>query len=715
MTAATEVERERGFPWPLLVIVGVAFAVAAYYAWQVTTWKVMTDELLYSKLGLNVIHEHSPRPHMHGEPVNVYNQLYPLITAPVYALFDMPAAFRIVHVINAAAMASAAIPAYLLARELSLPRLWSYLGAALAVAIPWLTLVTVLFTESVAYPAFLWAVWAMQRCVARPSPGADALAIGGLLLAFLGRTQLLVLAPILPLAIVLHEVLHRRSLRRGLVYSFRDHRLLAGAFGLGALVLLLVYGRSNPEGILGAYGTTARGDLIPPGLLSTMAANLDYVIVGIGVLPAVLAAGWAITALVRPGDRAGHAFALILVLAVAGLTVQTTSFELRFGQGFLQERYLFYIAPLLSVAMLRALSGPEQPWAGVLVAGIATALMLGEATYSPGVAPLFASPSTGFYTVLDGRAYDLGKLLGRQDLDPQTVIQWGTALLAVALALAIWRLPRQWVTAAVGLAVLAWGVAVTLYVFPKAVDATTAGDVGDRVARDQRDWIDERVPGDATVGIVPTFTGDDPFVSRILWWDNEFWNESVDRSYSFEGTVGYTPFRQDGLTLDDATGAIDATSEADWLVTQAAPVLFSPAAKRTLTDPSFAAFELIEPERPYRAEWASSGIGEDGWVGKDGASLRFYPQPGRATTARAVTVTVFLPPEFESRTFNVGEREGTLRGGQKLAVPLKVCVRGEPVDVRIDSDGVSTLAPPDGREVALRVLGVSAATATSCR
>ncbi len=92
----------------------------------------MTDELQYVKLALSAAETLSPFPAIHGASVATANQLYPLLLAPVVGPLSAPDAFRAAHVLNAFLMTSAAVPAYLLGREL-LDRAWSFVVAVSSV------------------------------------------------------------------------------------------------------------------------------------------------------------------------------------------------------------------------------------------------------------------------------------------------------------------------------------------------------------------------------------------------------------------------------------------------------------------------------------------------------------------------------------------------------------------------------------------------------
>jgi hypothetical protein len=183
--------------------------------------------LLYERLALSVDHLHSPIPHVHGVVIGSINQLYPLLLAAVFASRSVEQGLQFAHVLNALLMVSAAVPAYLLAQRIT-RSLWASLVAALlTVAVPWVVLSSFLLTEVVAYPAFVWALLAFHVALTTPSPRHDLLASLALIVAILARTQLVVLALALPIAILLAG-------------SMRSHRTLWAVYAVGAVVALVV-------------------------------------------------------------------------------------------------------------------------------------------------------------------------------------------------------------------------------------------------------------------------------------------------------------------------------------------------------------------------------------------------------------------------------------------------------------------------------------------
>jgi hypothetical protein len=689
----------------------------------------MTDELLYVKLGLNIGDTLSPFPQVHGEGFGVFNQLYPLLTAPVYQLFDMPTAFRVVHILNAFIMASAAIPAYLLAREVVSRRASAYLVAAITVAVPWMTMATTILTEVAAYPAFMWALLAMQRAIARPSVARDLVALGTIAIAFFARTQFILLAPILVVTILAHEAAFaafgasRISLRRAVFNSLRvfarEHRVLLVVSAAGALIAIPALIQGSLSEVLGNYEAAAEKSLLPEGILRAAAVHLDFVVVAIAIVPFVLALGWVLSSFVRPTDKAGHAYAVLLTLTVLLFTFEVSSFDLNFGNGGIQDRYLFYIVPALAVGMFACLGGSRGQWPAILGAGLLFAGVVGIADYAGTGGPFFGSPASAFHTVLDGKSYTLGRHLGIDDLSPATVLTFGTIALTIVLAVAVRYAPRQLVFWAVGLSVLGFCVVETRYAFGRIVLGANGNSRPlNAEPLEGRDWIDAALPGRPSVGVVPApitlpADPDEPhgapsFVAEFqsAWWYAEAWNKSVDRSFSFEGSPTYTPFPRTDLRLDFDTGRLLSDEQSPYLAIAPGDPRFRPAGRVVAED----VIQLLRAELPYRAEWATRRVRDDGWTRPgEPATVRVFGTAGR-TVGRRVRITLFAPPDLGGRRrYSIAspgsKRTGTLRPGESRTESMAFCVsrRGH-ADLGIDVPRTTRLQ--DGRLVGLQVVQI---------
>ena len=148
-------------------------------------------------------------------------------------------------------MATAAIPAYLLAREV-VDRAAALAVAALSVVAVWMVLTGFLLTEVVAYPVFLWAVLAIQRTVRDGSWRRDLVALAAVALAILARTQFVLLAVVLPLAVGGHAL----GLRIAPAALVRRHRLLVVAYAVGLVAVAVLAIAGSAASLLGDYSVT---------------------------------------------------------------------------------------------------------------------------------------------------------------------------------------------------------------------------------------------------------------------------------------------------------------------------------------------------------------------------------------------------------------------------------------------------------------------------
>src|SRR6202008_902399 len=124
--------------------------------------------------------------------------------------------------------------------------------------------------------------------------------------------------------------------------------LAAGAVALAAI------GRFSD--ILGVYGSLLASDLYPDGTAGWLTQPFSLLALGIGIAPLVAGLGWLLGNTVRaPESRELRAFAALGLLAVVGLVVEVTLYDLDVGAEAVYDRYLFYAAPLVLIAFLRVL------------------------------------------------------------------------------------------------------------------------------------------------------------------------------------------------------------------------------------------------------------------------------------------------------------------------------------------------------------------------
>jgi len=665
----------------------IAAGIAGYYALRSTSWAVMTDELQVVRLAESIAARMSPVPHIHGTYYGALAQLYPLLLAPAFGLLGAPAAETAAHALNAVLLPSAAWPAYLLARSVTGSRPAGLAAAALTAFTPWLVLTSTLLTENAAYPAFVWAIYLAHRALSAPSRANDALALAGLGLAFFARTQLLVLAVVLPLALLLHAG-PRRALKR--------HPLLACAYAAGLLLAGVLVSVGSLGIVVGNYAVPFSGNVLPHGVWAATASHLVHVVVGAAVVPFVLATTWTVLTLARRRGDAAHAFAALFAVCVPLLSLEVASFDLRFTpHGFNQDRYLFYLVPLFAVGATAALTFREAlrhfaPLALVTTAGVVW-LLLQFGDYDDRSVIFWAAPAAAIHTIFPND--------GVLALCAAVLVAFGLALM--------WRAPRA-ALASVATLVSAVGAAQAVYVFERYEDPAMTRPPALPLARD---WIDRHVPGTASVALVPS-----PRDTSTYWWEAELWNKRVDHVLRVSGPT-FTPFPADDVRVDFRHGALTGAPPSDFLVLSGGEKRFHPVGARRVAGTDV--LQLVRVARPYRLDWATRGLTPDGWtVAGRPATLRLYDAGAggrrRVVVVLAASNCAALPLDFSLKGGGV-ERVGWVDpGGARPPVRLSFCIpHGGFVDVTLQTHAEVRI--PDGRLVGLHLDRLSTATAAGCR
>ena len=667
----------------VLLWLGVSAAIAIWFSGRIRDWSVMTDELLYAKLATAIADTGSPLPQVHGSSIAVYNQLYPLLIAPLYGALSPPEAFRAAHVLNAFLMVSAVFPVYLLGRQV-LSRPWAFAASALSVLVPWMVLTGFLMTEAAAYPAFLWAILGLQLAVAEPSPRRDLLAVAALSVAVVARTQFAVLVLVLPFAVIAHEVGARRGLVAGLRHAAATHRLLATLYAAGLALAAILAAAGSFGSLLGVYAVTVEeGSLLPSGVWASAGRHLDAVAVGCGLVPLILGGGWMLAAVVRPQDKKAHALAALSVVAIAFLTFEAASFSIRFGDAIVRDRYLFYVVPLLLIGSAAALESARRRQVAV-GAGLVTVLFAATAAQLP------FTTYPGVW--VDSPASVLNEMLKEQsgDLGTGTFVALLGLLLGLALVLALLFAPRAPVAMVALVALAAFSILTLRSEVDRIVRGTglsgrpLAGSPGLVL-----DWVDTVVPEGERAALVafPVSTAWD--TTAIRWWDVEFWNRRVTNAYvAADENFRYTGFPQRSLEVDWPTGEAAGTDSAPPYV------IVAPGDSRFLLagrdQAANLGFVVRRVERPYRALWLSRGLQTDGWTtpGRR-ATIRVYaPDPERPRLIR-LRLRVRAPDvaSAEYRLSTAGKiRKVVLEPGETRVETVRACLAaGSVADIRLTS------------------------------
>jgi Dolichyl-phosphate-mannose-protein mannosyltransferase len=530
----------------LLFVIAVAVAGGVAYVLQLKGYFVMPDELTYQRDALYIADHFRPVP-----PSDVYynsiSQLGPLIQTPAWALTaDVGTALDVAHVLNVVVFATSCVPVYLLTRRITESMPASLLAGAAAVAVPWFAMAGTLMTEPVAYPAFCWAVLAIQRAVAQPGVRGDIVGLAGVGLAVGARSHLILLGAVLVVAMLVREGLAARD--EGARVVVRRHPVLLAAAIIG--VTYVVVAGKSPSDLIGNYGVTTEGDLLPAGWFGAARTLVTSAALACAGITLPLAVGWALGALGVPARREAFAGALIILLALVATAIVAGSFTVRFSAAQ-NDRYVAYLAPLLFTGTAAALVLRPFRAVPIAIAGVG-AVVLYATTELPVEGLTLISPAGAFRVVIDGRARLFAGHFGIADARPTAVVAVLVATALVVVIVAMRKLPATIVAGVVGLAVLGYGVAETIYTLRK-VDQTQAGASPEFVA--SRGWADRALPEGQELNALIGFVGD-PVTTIRTWWDAVYYNRDVDQVYQVAGTPPQQQATHAVVEVDPRTGAL---------------------------------------------------------------------------------------------------------------------------------------------------------------
>lgn len=579
-------------PVALAAIVSLAAAFRAVLGGAADLPQVLGDELIYSGLAKGwALHG---LPFLRGTLEVGYSTLYPLFLAPAFRLADDGAsALAAVKVMNALAMASAAVPAYLLARRV-LTRRWALGVAALSAFVPWTAYSALTLTESLFYPLFVAYAAVVATALERPSwqRQVGMLALLAALVAV--RTQGLALAAGTVLAILLYAALARSG--RETLRSFVPTFALLAAVAAGGMAARAA-GIALPTGTYDAvFGSVSRIG----AMLEWAAWNVAALALAVGVV-ALAAFPLALRAMLRRGTpsaaRATGAVALALGLSLLASVALLSAGP--FGLGRLHERNLFYVVPLLLVCFAYWLSrGLERPRALALASAGAVVAVVAVLPHDVVIRSMTHDlPSSAFFLALDAEVPGV----------PFRVWTVGIAVVGAATLLLARRPLFPLLTV-----VLAF-VAVTTRV-------DYADSITDAQARALA-WIDHALPGGARTALVHLGLpyGIEPCASAahreqhelVIW--TEYFNTSIEPvRFVYEPNM-FDGFGHHELTVGDGGLILDGGKPF-------APEFVAIDSRQPVTGTEVARFDL-SPLRGDERAGASLTL----W--RVDPPLRFYERP----------------------------------------------------------------------------------------
>jgi Dolichyl-phosphate-mannose-protein mannosyltransferase len=522
-------------------VVGFSFAIRFAFARRMVAPWIMVDELIYSELAKSF----AATGHfmVRDRPTGSYGFVYPLLISPAYRAFtDVPTAYTAAKAINALLMSLVAVPTYLLARRL-LPFAAALLAAVLAVAVPSTLYAGTLMTENAFYPLFMVAALLLVLVLERPTVLRQLALLAVCGVAFATRAQALALLPALvtaPLLLAWWQHSGRRSLRR--------YVPMWGILGGGALLVLVVQvarGRS-PKAVLGAYETVGNQHYAVGEIARWLAYHVEELDLYLGIAPFAALVVLAVLAFRLP--RVAQAFVAASVSLVAWLVLEVSAFASLSTVRRVEERNMFYVAPLFLIALLVWIErGMPRPPRRVVPVAVVAALLPALLPYRSLLGVQVQSDTLGLlpWWWLQDHVVSLAHL-------------WiATLAFGLIVAGAFLLVPARFALALPTI-VLAFFLASLAPIENgrHGVRMASLGALFEGVTTGDRNWVDDVVGPHARVAFV--WSGQAPAFSL---WENEFFSRSVGPVYELAVPLGgglpATP-----MTVDRADGSLRAHGRA---------------------------------------------------------------------------------------------------------------------------------------------------------
>lgn len=627
MVAAVKLLRR--LPVGLWLIVLASVVVRSIAAFFRSTPVLFPDEYIYAALGRAIAE--SGLPSVRGASASFPALLQPIVTAPLWWLPSVEASYRAIQLLNVTAMSLAAVPAYYLARELQVRQRYSLLCAALAVLTPGMLYSTWMLSEPYAYPLFLASVWMAVRALRSPSYGAQGFLFAFALATTFARVQFVVIIPAYLFTVVMCAALQRN------MYLLRRHLVMFGLLLFGVFAAVA----AGPHRILGFYEGITKLDRSPLYLAEWMARDavaLAY-ISGWIIVPGALLFFARSLGLTEERKTVNCAFSVLTISLMLGILIEAAMYS---ADSRIQERYFFYLVPLLFIAFIRYVES-GWPWSRVHAL-----LLLG---LSVGTLALPLSDLMIDH-MKDASPFLLGAdwITQRSGVAITALLPAIFCLAAVSLIVAMRLKPGRAIYVAIvpAFAVIAMtSISSTLF---DVLNTRGQRGIGEPVS-----YVDDRTDDPATLLVLPGSR-------RLMSVWQLFWNRSIKEVVVMPGAAAIDPFRSLSIGVSENGTMYQRISKKP----VEGPILYDPASTTLV-------FRNGSPEKlPYHLRlWKggrpqismlTNGFFESGWMGVSGG--------------------VYLWPKSENKPLN-----GTLR--VDLRLDRSEYKDQRPVTIRIDANGSS--------------------------
>ena len=532
-------------------------------------------------------------------------RLYSLVITPIFVVFDGDVAVRLARALNGVFFAATALPVFALARRAGASVGWASVAGAFSVAVPWLTLATILFSESLAYLLFACVLLAMVRAVEAPSRGREVVVLALLAALVLTRVQF---AAVVVAWVAYLAMSEWRAGRR-------PWKAFPLTFALVLLVLIAVLVR--PRSLAGPYYGITQRNAVPGDFGIGLLWEVKMLALGVGVVPALLAVSWLSDAFSRASDVAVGArrVAVINVVAVAAVWAGTLWAQGGWLDFRSEERYFIYTVPVLWIGAVLAIQrGTVRAgwllWAGVVLAAIVTAVPVQVAASGE---QLFLGPvSAVLADVLPELTTAFDDLLGTENLVSARDLTALGVLVVTALAALLWRRGARSAVLVVAVVVQLGFVAYAFAGLNGAIGGFGGLTGGASFA--DRGWVD-RSPAGNDVTLLDNQTRDREQLQR----DTVFWNDEVQQYFRLP-SLGQPLPAFPLFTLPTTTADVSP----ELLLTQPMPEgpvvtavdspLFQPSGGRVVKTSRDGRLALVEGVQTKALRWLATGLDFDGHV-----------------------------------------------------------------------------------------------------
>ena len=600
----------------LCAFVLVLGAIRIWMAHEIATPWIMGDELLYSELARSFADSHQLL--VRGASYPIYNVGYPVIVSPAWLAGSMATTYTLAKTINVILMTAALIPVYFWSRRL-MRQVYAVVATALVALLPAYVYTGMIMTENGSFPTTILAFFAIAWMLERPTLLSQVVVLAVIGLAFFVRAQSLMLAAVLPLAVLFKLALDARvedpgRRWRAFARGWRDYLPVIALYLAGAVgYVLFQAARGVPLNRgLGAYAgvTTAQysvGDVASWTVEHAAELGLAVAIFPVSALIVLLirAVGRGVE------DAAERAFLAVSTAAIVVVVPQVAAFASRFSFR-VEERYMFFVVPLLFMALALWLDrGLPRPVVTTAVAAVVPVLLLLDLPLEKRLNVSITSDTFGFIPLL--------RLSYHYSIPTVRLLMLAGAVVAAA-AFALF--PRRWARVVLPSALALYLVLSTVQVFRTVRDF--AQNTRAFLEPAQLTWIDSTLPKGASTGVIYGSTAD-PFGEAQRMWQAEFWNRDVKDVYDL--TPAPAAFPATPIALDPVSGKLVAQDHKPYPYRYAlAATGLALSGRVVASKPPWALYEV---RKPLKLSRVVEGVFPDGWMGSFASLTEHTGKSGR--------------------------------------------------------------------------------------